>query len=1025
MRGRHGPADERGVSEIYGTFLIISLAFITAILLIGVGAFVFEEMQTETEDTLTEDSMLVLSDRIADISEGGTTEMTLPDAAGEVDANPDDATVNITMEAQTFTESYLAANDTVKSEEFNVGTIQLDAEDETVTAIQGGGLFQKEQGLTSVIEPPQLSYAEIPSDDGESPGYVLDLGFTDLTDATAIDGGDDLTIHADEAAAQERSNELMEQFGALWLVEHNQFGIVGTTQVDVTVEIESAFADGWAEYAQEGLAASPSDVTVADETVTVEFTDVGTPFPDVFESEPADWEEDSVIYAGNSSLAIYNDAIEPGAEDDGPGFVVNKDHGDVTDDDVYVAIYDKNQSEFVITDNAEDWYVPNPDEGGQYHSPEGEGEPLGHIDEDHLYSQTQLDPDEDFPEADEDAYDFEPSEYRYHFENPEAICVFQQDGEPGGEDSFPEDQEELVEACEDSFVGESSDPAAMIDGPNYEVEEWKPVEPVDNWDGVEINDSETIEIEATIRNTGDVPGTDDFMLKVDDRSDGITVGGETVEGMIVDSDEPEDAIAVNDTYETTFEWNATASDVEYLNDLWRHTGDTDLKLVTPDTVERQTVDIEELPDGPEIAFVDDKDNPDIVVNDTYDVNVEDGVLDAEILPGEDKIGVEVDVTNQGDAAGATWVTMQYQDAGGDNVTVASEMTDELESGDGDTISLDWEVDNSLQGQDVPLYLSTGYETLEPAEVGVFQGANYEVGFDETDPEVLHGDDLSVPVTVENTGTSMRTQDIELRYDSDGDGIPDEPLDVEEDFVLDGDEEESFELTWDAVGDGDEGVDVGSDGETVTIGVVSEDDVSVTELSITPLEIGNRLGEPKGNAGGVNHEADSFYTNNNFEDDDPGTLEDYVGESDVDTLVGYTHSPDGDDADWFVESYSFDWGDDGSLISDYVLDDLSLSLSHANLHDPGNLFGQEYRVTYQFEGLEGQHDILDHDEYAVNTRNFGDVSTTDDTASFSTDEDASSGDDYFALKITMELEIDDDGWETVDSDSLVTPMGEDW
>lgn len=706
MRGNTGGLDDRGVSEIYGTLLIISLAFVLAILLVAVGTFVVNEMQSESEDSLTQDSIAVMNERIADVTAGdvnATSQFLIPDAQGEIETSPGDTRVTVTVSSR-LGSGYLEAEESVKSSELAIGTIAYEGSTGVRTAWQGGGLWERQQGVTSVREPPRLDYN----------GNTLNLGFTNLTATDQIRAGQEYTVRGDAQSGAAKSEEIRELFEDLWTIAPDG-DVLGTHTVDVAIEIESEFADGWATWAEEGMQEPPEGgVTVGDDVVTMVFETVGSPFNEEFFSNHESW-PDNVLYAGNSTYAVFNDAMEPVVDG---GFVINetdtRSQGVIdtpASEDWYVAIYDKYEREFVITENGEDWWTRD-----------GIGDnfrPHSMTDEDRIDRLTEQ-IGEDAITRSSGELDGDEGEYIYDFRGHQAVCLFStQDPPNSGQYGYSD----LTDTMCDSLVGMSDDPRTIVGGHEFVVETIEPADGSD-WTDVELDDGEPLRVDATINNTGDVPGSGSAFLKVEDGlTTGITVDGITVTGMVVDEAKVTE-LGLTEERVLTFEWEPSDSDIR---EVYRGLGgaNTTVKVVTGNDYETSGNVIEyeyDLPESTAFVMHEEQSPHDYFVevwdpqNGEWD-DYEGGAVD----PDQNELRATATIWNEG-AEGAETITLWYEDGDGDWTPVSS--TEESlaahgESGQSTDVTLEWSMDSlSDEHEEITLYVITNTDELQMATVDI-------------------------------------------------------------------------------------------------------------------------------------------------------------------------------------------------------------------------------------------------------------------------------------------------------------------
>jgi len=307
MRGEGFTQDQRSVSEIYGTVLIISLAFLVALLLVGAGWVVVDQLTTESRDGLAQDSMQSVDQGIDDISGGSVNETTtfqFPDDTGtDVSAEENSGMFNVTITTanETYWNRTVAEKRGFSEVGWNqtvLGTIKHEAEDGGVTAFQGGGLWRKPDpdGATFIESEPNLGFT----------GDTLDLGVVNLTNLDAITEGAE--VRATQNAEAQTAEELQAFMALYWTDRYNPSV---TAPVEVNITIESEYADGWATYAEERMAEDPARVIHPfngdDNKVRIVFGKIG----DGLDVPSNPTFGNNVLYSGTSDWAYehYNDSV--------------------------------------------------------------------------------------------------------------------------------------------------------------------------------------------------------------------------------------------------------------------------------------------------------------------------------------------------------------------------------------------------------------------------------------------------------------------------------------------------------------------------------------------------------------------------------------------------------------------------------------------------------------------------------------------------------------------------------------------
>jgi hypothetical protein len=316
MKGRLLRQDQRSVSDIYGTLLIISLAFVTSLLLVGGGWVVVDQIQSEAEDSLAQDNVENIDQGINELAGGSANEtktFQIPENTGEnYEAAPDAGIfkINITTDEDYWSRTKAKQKNLTNGagKEIVLGTIRHEAEDGTVTAFQGGGLWRQPPNSDTIFieSTPNLNFA-----DG-----TLNLGIVNLTNAEAITEGSEITATRDgNTRSADSLKEFMEQFYT------DRYNRAVTAPIQVNITIESEYADGWAKHAEERMGIPSSNVhqnfNGSDDMIRIEIPEIGDGMPD--EDSPA-FGDDDILYSGSSDWAYeyQNDSVAYGALEDSP-----------------------------------------------------------------------------------------------------------------------------------------------------------------------------------------------------------------------------------------------------------------------------------------------------------------------------------------------------------------------------------------------------------------------------------------------------------------------------------------------------------------------------------------------------------------------------------------------------------------------------------------------------------------------------------------------------------------------------------
>lgn len=290
-----GPTDDRGISEIYGTILIISLVFVTAIALVGVGFFVLNDTTGNANDRLAQDSILELDDRLnelgADQADNSIT-WEIPEGTGDDFAVESDAgKVNITVATKKrywnagHEEGALVDLDgssRVNATEITLGTIIHEGDDGVKTVYQGGGVLEIQSGSVTVLREPNI----------EATNETLNLNLFDLSSLGDIGEGQEVELSqaadpAETSSVQQMIDEAMRNDGE----------IVAPAEINMVVTTE--YAEAWETFAKE-RGFKTYDTGEPDQ-VGIEFGEFGTGVD--LPPDPNDPYGDDVIYSGTADLA--------------------------------------------------------------------------------------------------------------------------------------------------------------------------------------------------------------------------------------------------------------------------------------------------------------------------------------------------------------------------------------------------------------------------------------------------------------------------------------------------------------------------------------------------------------------------------------------------------------------------------------------------------------------------------------------------------------------------------------------------
>ncbi|WP_336327479.1 DUF7289 family protein [Halovenus sp. HT40] len=290
-----GPTDNRGISEIYGTILIISLVFVTAIALVGVGFFVLNDTTGNANDRLAQDSILELDDRLnelgADQADNSIT-WEIPEGTGDDFAVESDAgQINITVATnKTYWKAGhedgalvdLDGSSRVNATEITLGTIVHEGDDGVRTVYQGGGVLEVQSGSVTVLREPNI----------EATNETLNLNLFDLSSLGDIGEGQEVELSqaadpAETSSVQQMIDEAMRNDGE----------IVAPAEIKMVVTTE--YAEAWEAFAKERDFKTYD--TGESNQVGIEFGEFGNGVD--LPPDPDDPYGDDVIYSGTADLA--------------------------------------------------------------------------------------------------------------------------------------------------------------------------------------------------------------------------------------------------------------------------------------------------------------------------------------------------------------------------------------------------------------------------------------------------------------------------------------------------------------------------------------------------------------------------------------------------------------------------------------------------------------------------------------------------------------------------------------------------
>ena len=369
-----------------------------------------------------------------------------------------------------------------------------------------------------------------------------------------------------------------------------------------------------------------------------------------------------------------------------------------------------------------------------------------------------------------------------------------------------------------------------------------------------VTEGETVDVEATVENTGEVEDTQDVTVAIADEettesvaldagdSETVDLAWETEAGdageyvataeseddsastTVVVEEAPDAAhFAVDVSTNSPIEVGETAEVVADVENTGEQEGTQDVSVsldgeettqtLTLEADESASVELEAQIDEPgtyeaSAASANDSDTEEFVVLEPAHFDVEVSV-DSPIEAGE-TAEVVADIENTG----------EVEDTQDVSVSVADEETTEsvtLEGAESDAVTLEWET----TADDAGTYDATAAsdDDSDTAELVVLEPAHFDVEITETNEPVEEEETLEVSADIENTGEVEDTQDIVL--DIDGDAVDETSL------TLEGAESDSVTLEWETEAD---------DAGEYTATVSSDDDSDSADVEVEePLE----------------------------------------------------------------------------------------------------------------------------------------------------------------------------------------------
>lgn len=731
MSGDFTPAEDRGISEVVGTVIIISMVILSALLIIAIGGMALQSLTDESEDSLARDSMQEMGSSLDAVSSSpvDTTEtISFPEGSGANIQSVDDGSVNITARTHSDFEDEVTDSGTYY-DEIDLGTIVQENDRGAKVAYQGGGLWRVEDGSYSLIAPPQFNY------DGNS----IDFSFVNVSSTESISEGQDLTATKDVNASSQMAAEIREALRPSMV--HKD--VDARVPVNVTVTIESRHWKGWEQYAREDMRTPPDEINTdpANNEVAFVFKNLGA--GDINVSEPGDFPS-QIIYAGPAYEAQFNSDVD--AVGSGPAFTVNAPSyavGMVHDDEWKV--YHESDGDWKDLDDntVPESSLPVTTSGSpvEYDFDSNVEICIVQGNADSFDSAAKLDNCEDNVDADladspEFAVDIDSDDYTVDVGDTLDVDVTVENvGDADGQqdvglydfDRSLADYEKdlsldktgggssttltLQWTPDETDVGEDEIIAASEDtGDTATVTVNDPEQPeflISSYDVANktVSEGEALEVEATVTNVNDAEGTQVVYLQGDD---GSILAGETV--TLEDSSDSETvsldwATRPGDAGQNIEVYLQTADDSETINDV----------TVTPGDPEDGT-----------FLLVDIIDSPDEVNN-------------------VERVELEANVTNVGADNGTQNLYLIHRDTG-----EVVDIVEDFDAETADTATFDWIPSRDDIGtNDLTVTSPVDSDTAEILVTGT-PDTNYLVDVESTDDVVEKGQPFEVTATVNNT-----------------------------------------------------------------------------------------------------------------------------------------------------------------------------------------------------------------------------------------------------------------------------------
>ncbi len=305
--------DNRSVSEVMGTILILAFVLLVAVALFWVGHSVVGDASDDFSDRLGQDTMHEVDDRLRFISGSATntgTELEIPSEVENIDAMPDEGVVNVTVTTDMtgdLSVEDIPADSESSSYNFTLGTLAYETRDGTATKYQGGMLFEHRGGDSmQILSEPGFNYD----------GSIIDFGFTDISDINALGAGQSRYVERNLTVESEREEEIEGM-----VRDHQYIGDTeqpaGFADIEIDVTIETEYVDVWEAYAENRMSEDP-DISTGDDEITFGFEFQGDLTDDP--GFPQD-----VLYAGQTDFAhLYHEETLGTVENTDDGFTISE-----------------------------------------------------------------------------------------------------------------------------------------------------------------------------------------------------------------------------------------------------------------------------------------------------------------------------------------------------------------------------------------------------------------------------------------------------------------------------------------------------------------------------------------------------------------------------------------------------------------------------------------------------------------------------------------------------------------------------